>query len=175
MHRSLRFAALVLAAPLLFAGNDRVDVDVVIGGESARELWHHGSTYVEASRGEAYSLRLSNPTPHRVAVALAVDGLNTIDAKHGDAWTAAKWVLEPYETTEIRGWQVSDRAARRFVFSGERGSYGAAIGKTANLGIIEAVFFRERRRPVAAQTHRETPHSRDAASSAPARRRPIAE
>ena len=168
MSRSLLFASLLVAAPLLFAGNDRLDLDVVVGGESVRELWHHGSTYVEASRGEAYSLRLSNPTPHRVAVALAVDGLNTIDAKHGDAWSAAKWVLEPYETTEIHGWQVSDRAARRFVFSGERGSYGAALGKTANLGVIEAVFFRERRPRVATQTDRQAPHRREAASSAPA-------
>ena len=167
MRRSLCLAVL-LAAPLLFAGSDRgLDLDVVVGGESARELWHHGATYIEASRGEAYSLRLHNPTPYRVAVALAVDGLNTIDAKHGDAWSASKWVLEPYETTEIEGWQVSDSAARRFVFSGERGSYGAALGKTANLGVIEAVFFRERQRRVATQTYGDAPQRREAASSAP--------
>ena len=168
MRRSLRIAVLLFAAPLLLAGSrGDVDLDVVVGGETARELWHDGAIYIEASRGEAYSLRLSNPTPYRVAVALAVDGLNTIDAKHGDAWSASKWVLEPYETTEIEGWQVSDRAARRFVFSGERGSYGATLGKTANLGVIEAVFFRERQRRVATQMHREAPGSRDAAAAPP--------
>jgi hypothetical protein len=44
-----------------------------------------------------------------------------------------------------------DRAAsRRFVFTGEKHSYGAALGQTANLGVIEAVFFREAR-PAKAQ------------------------
>ena len=44
----------------------------------------------------------------------------------------------------ISGWQVNDRTARSFYFTGERGtSYGAALGQTDNLGVIEAVFFRE--------------------------------
>jgi len=83
-------------------------------------------------------------------VALSVDGLNTLDAKHTDPWRASKWVLAPYESVEIPGWQISDEAARRFYFTGERDSYGAKIGKTQNLGIIEAVFFRERR-PIRAE------------------------
>src|SRR2546426_12201539 len=38
----------------------------------------------------------------------------------------------------------SDRA-RRFYFTSERDSYGAKLGQTSNLGVISAVFFRERR------------------------------
>ena len=34
--------------------------------------------------------------------------------------------------------------ARRFEFTSQEQSYGAWLGKTANLGIITAVFFRER-------------------------------
>jgi hypothetical protein len=83
-----------------------------------------------------------------VAVALAVDGLNTIDAAHTEAWSARKWVLGPHETVVIPGWQVSGAHARRFTFTGERGSYGAALGQTDNLGVIEAVFYREAPRPV---------------------------
>jgi hypothetical protein len=121
------------------------ELTVVVDGQSRSEYAHRGATYVEAIRGREYSLRLSNPTPYRVAVALAVDGLNTIDAKHTDGWNASKWVLEPYESTEITGWQVSDQTARRFFFTGERHSYGAALGATENLGVIEAIFYRERR------------------------------
>ncbi|HET8772837.1 MAG TPA: hypothetical protein VFP80_03565, partial [Thermoanaerobaculia bacterium] len=120
------------------------EVTVLVGGEARREYVHRGTTYIEALRGREFTIRLRNPTAQRVAVALSVDGLNTIDAKHSDAWGASKWVLEPYETTEISGWQVSDRAARRFFFTGERSSYGAKLGQTENLGIIEAVFYRER-------------------------------
>ena len=120
------------------------ELSIIVDGQSRAEYNHRGATYIEAIRGREYSLRLSNPTPYRVAVALAVDGLNTIDAKHTDGWNASKWVLEPYESTVIDGWQVSDQTARRFFFTGERHSYGAAIGQTQNLGVIEAIFYRER-------------------------------
>jgi len=120
------------------------DLEILIDGARAPEYVHRGTTYIEAVRERDFTIRLTNPTPYRVAVALSVDGLNTLDAKHTDPWNAAKWVLGPYESTEIAGWQVSDQAARRFFFTGERQSYGAQIGKTQNLGIIEAVFFRER-------------------------------
>jgi hypothetical protein len=138
------FAAISLTTSTSATQTSGCELSVVVDGQSRAEYFHRGATYIEAIRGREYSLRISNPTPYRVAVALAVDGLNTIDAKHTDGWNAAKWVLEPYESTEIDGWQVSDRTARRFFFTGERHSYGAALGATENLGVIEAIFYRER-------------------------------
>lgn len=137
--------AVALALPLFARTVDGTpEVTVLVNGTPREEYVHRGSTYIEAIRGREFSIRLRNPTAQRVAVALSVDGLNTIDAKHSDAWGASKWVLEPYETAEISGWQVSNQAARRFFFTGERNSYGAKLGQTQNLGIIEAVFYRER-------------------------------
>ena len=100
--------------------------------------------YVEALKGREYAIRIRNPYPVRVAVALSVDGLNTIDARHTAASNARKWVLSPYETITISGWQVNSREARRFEFTTEEKSYGQALGETANLGTITAVFFKER-------------------------------
>jgi len=57
---------------------------------------------------------------------------------------ARKWVLAPFETVVISGWQTSQTQARRFEFTTEENSYGTALGKTANLGVISAVFFKER-------------------------------
>ena len=146
MWKTLILAGL-LAAPAAFAASPRgYGLSVQVDGQEQPEYYANGSIYVEAIRGREYSLRITNPTPYRVAVALAVDGLNSIDAKHTDAWKAAKWVLDPYESTVISGWQVNDQAARRFTFTGERSSYGAFLGQTQNLGVIEAVFFQERRR-----------------------------
>jgi hypothetical protein len=118
---------------------------VLVDGSSRPEYNARGTVYVEALRGRDYSLRITNPTAYRVAVALSVDGLNSIDARHTDARSAAKWVLDPYESTVISGWQVGDSAARQFFFTGEKRSYAAALGQTKNLGVIEAVFFRELR------------------------------
>ncbi len=140
----------ILTALLLAAGAANASspagfsLDVLVNGSPRPEFAARGTVYVEALKGRDYALRLSNPTGSRVAVALSVDGLNTIDAKHTAARDARKWVLAPYETVVIPGWQVNNAVSRRFIFTGERGSYGAALGKTEDLGIIEAVFYRER-------------------------------
>jgi len=121
------------------------ELDVLVNGRHLTEYYARGRTYVEALRGAEYELRLRNNSADRVAVALSVDGLNTIDARHTSAWNASKWVIEPYQTITITGWQMSSERARRFYFTDERDSYGAKLGQTSNLGVISAVFFRERR------------------------------
>ncbi len=142
------------------------DISVLTGGVERPEYFANGTTYVEAIRGRNYTLRITNPTGARVAVALSVDGLNTIDAKHTSGWNAAKWVLDPYETVDIDGWQVSDSTARHFVFTGERQSYGAALGQTQNLGVIEAIFYRERT-PRYHSEHRMKPRDEESAAAPP--------
>jgi hypothetical protein len=121
------------------------DVDVLVNGRPLAEYYARGRTYVEAIEGAEYELQIRNPSPDRVAVALSVDGLNTIDARHTSAWNSSKWVIDPYQTITIGGWQMSSERARRFYFTNEKDSYGAKLGQTANLGVIAAVFFRERR------------------------------
>lgn len=127
------------------ATDNGFSVEVLIEGTPAAEYAGRGRRYVEALENAEYELRIHNPTGSRVAVALSVDGLNTIDARHTSAWDAHKWVIEPYGTIHVRGWQMSSESARRFYFTTERDSYAAKLGQAANLGVISAVFFRERR------------------------------
>jgi hypothetical protein len=122
------------------------ELNVLVNGRPLTEYHARGKTYVEAIRGAEYELEIRNPLPERVAVALAVDGLNSIDARHTSAWNSSKWVIEPYGTITIGGWQMSSERARRFYFTDESDSYAAKLGQTANFGVITAVFFRERRR-----------------------------
>src|SRR5437899_3147810 len=136
-------------------------VEVLVDGRPVPEYAGRGRRYVEAFENAEYELRIHNPLGTRVAVALSVDGLNTIDARHSSAWDAHKWVIEPYGTIYVRGWQMSSENARRFYFTTERDSYGAKIGQTENLGLISAVFYRERKpyviRPI---TPGRTPNDR---------------
>jgi hypothetical protein len=136
------------------AGN----VDILVGGAPQPRYRHGGRWYVEALKGREYAIRLHNPYDVRVAVALSVDGLNTIDARETTATGARKWVLGPHETVTISGWQTSRREARRFEFTTEARSYGQALGKTSNLGLISAVFFKER---VSARILNEVPSGHD--------------
>ncbi|MGB7923787.1 MAG: hypothetical protein WCF57_11135 [Pyrinomonadaceae bacterium] len=124
------------------------EVEVWVEGRPLEEYVARGRRYVEALEGAEYELHVRNPLGERVAVALSVDGLNTIDARRTTATNASKWVINPYQTIIIKGWQMSGSRARHFYFTTERDSYGAKLGQTTNLGVISAVFFRERN-PVA--------------------------
>lgn len=176
-----RVACLIAAGLTLAAGPRPVvsaeparplagDVDIIVAGVPQPRYAHDGRWYVEAQKGREYAIRLHNPYGVRVAVALSVDGLNTIDARETTAADARKWVLGPNETVTISGWQTSQAEARRFEFTTEARSYGQALGKTANLGVISAVFFRERVPTIVPFTSNEGAGQRGPAqrSSAPA-------
>ena len=139
----------VLQSPDRIAWQPGFQVEVLVNGRQLQEYHARGRVYVEALNGAEYEVRIHNPLPHRVAVALSVDGLNTIDARRTTAWNASKWVIEPHGSITVSGWQMSTQRARRFYFTSEHDSYGAKLGQAANLGVISAVFFREiQSRPV---------------------------
>jgi hypothetical protein len=168
-------AGLALASPHAMMSASPVrqsvaDVDILIDGALQPRYALEGRWYVEAHKGREYAIRLRNPYAVRVAVALSVDGLNTIDARETTAADARKWVLGPYETITIGGWQTSQSEARRFEFTTEARSYGQALGKAANLGIISAVFFKERTPTIVSGTSNDSAARRSQAAppSAPA-------
>jgi hypothetical protein len=142
-------------------------VEILVDGTPQHRYPHDGRWYVEALKGREYAIRMRNPYGVRVAVALSVDGLNTIDARETTAAAARKWVLDPYETVTISGWQTSRTEARRFEFTTEARSYGQALGKTANLGVITAVFFRERVPVIQSFRSNESARQEAPAASAP--------
>ena len=172
MKKLLVLSLLLVCGTAAASTRSGFGMTVLVDDQPRTEYSARGNVYVEAVRGAEYAIRITNPTPYRVAVALSVDGLNTIDAKHTDAKSASKWVLAPYESAVISGWQVNNETARKFFFIGERDSYGAALGQTENLGVIEAVFYRERQRqitvrPRAEDSRKEAAQAPSAAATAP--------
>src|SRR5258708_1546499 len=135
---------LATAMPALAVAGGPYTLEVLGDGRQVAELYGKARRYVEASPGREYSLRLTNNSGRRVAIAVSVDGLNSIDAKTTTAQAGSKWILGPYESIVLDGWQTSSALARRFYFTTEKSSYGAWLGKTDNLGVIAAVVFRER-------------------------------
>jgi hypothetical protein len=159
-------------SPAAAVTDNDLTLEILVDGQTLREIAARNAVYVEAVKHAEYSLRLTNRTGRRMAVALAVDGLNTIDAKTGSAQHASKWVLDPWQTLTVEGWQIGPDAARKFFFTSEDKSYGAWLGKTANLGVIEAVAFREYtppppRQPVLEKDFDESGRTRQQESAAP--------
>ncbi len=164
--RSMLLCALLasLAGPLS-ASDGGYSLDVLVDGAAVPEYAARSRVYVEALKGKEFTLRITNPTNRRVAVALSVDGRNVIDAKRSSSKEAAKWVLGPWETIDVPGWQISGATARRFFFTETSKSYAKWLGDTANVGTIEAVFYRERERGT-------TPAARPPEEGRPRRRVP---
>jgi len=157
------------ARPVVASPTAHATVEILVDGVPQPHYAHRGRWYVEALKGREYAIRLHNPYEVRVAVALSVDGLNTIDARETTAQGAHKWVLGPYQTVTISGWQTSQTDARRFEFTTEAQSYGQALGKVTNLGTISAVFFKERAPAIPPDVFVERQDSRERAPrSAPA-------
>src|SRR5256885_2132505 len=120
-----RFAYLIAAGLALVAApraatsaapvrQSNADIEILVDGAPQPRYAQGARWYVEARKGREYAIRLRNPYGVRVAVALSVDGLNTIDARETSAAEARKWVLGPYETITISGWQTSQAEDRRF-------------------------------------------------------------
>ncbi|MDQ3650927.1 MAG: hypothetical protein M3458_11770 [Acidobacteriota bacterium] len=146
---------------------DRFEMDVLVDGRPVEEYDSRGRRYVEAMKGAEYELRIRNPLLVRVAVALSVDGLNTIDARRTTRWDASKWVIGPYQTITISGWQMSTARARRFYFTSEQDSYATKLGRASDLGVISAVFYRERPAPDRWRPQPVTPSPRRGSEDAP--------
>jgi hypothetical protein len=139
--------AFLAAEAGIASGGGTSELSVLVDGASLAEYPHGDRTYIEAVRGRDFTLRVSNPTSERVAVAISVDGRNVIDAKRTTAERGTKWVLYPGQTMDVPGWQISGDTARRFFFTDVASSYAKWLGDTAHVGVIEAVFFREKVRP----------------------------
>ncbi len=139
-------ASLASAAIVSAHDTSGYSASVLVNGSPVPEYASRGRTYIEALKGREFTIRLSNPTSSRVAVALSVDGRNVVDARRTTESEAAKWIVGPGQTIEIPGWQVSGETARKFFFTETSSSYAKWLGDTANVGTIEAVFFREKAR-----------------------------
>ena len=136
-----------------------------------------GRFYVEATKGGRYAVRLRNRSAFRVAVLLAVDGLNVVSGTREPGPAAGRpgrmYVLEAWDEVLVRGWRTSLEEVRRFTFVDERVSYAARTGQSnERMGWIEAWVYREQGRaraavqPPATAKAAPTPHAEREADAA---------
>jgi len=151
-------AGTLLAAPAANAGvwqasGSLVDLSVEVEGASA-PLYPardgSGRFYLEARAGCAYAVRITNHSPERLGIVLAVDGLNAISGERemgpsDPARRGRMYVIDPWGDVQVRGWRTSLEDVRRFTFVDERGSYAARTGRAnGKMGWIQAWAYRER-------------------------------
>lgn len=127
-----------------------VDVQVRVEGGAAPLYFAPDGTdrkYVQAFAGRNYSLVVRNNSNERVAVLIAVDGLNVVSGDRSRLSSNEQmYVLSPFETATIRGWRTSLDEVRKFVFVDEERSYAERTGQAnGDMGWIRVLSFREQR------------------------------
>jgi hypothetical protein len=152
----LAFAVLAMAAPASAAHPDVtadgriVDVGIRVEGQRAPLFtrpadWNRW--YFQAFQGANYSIVLRNNTGRRIAVLLAVDGLNVVNGDRSRLKSnEPMYVLGPWGTAEVAGWRTSLKNIRKFVFVDEERSYAERTGQAnGDMGWIRVLAFEEQR------------------------------
>jgi hypothetical protein len=100
--------------------------------------------YVEAVKGDHYSIIVRNALNRRVGVVIAVDGRNIISGKQ--SWLRndeRMYILEPYGRGEFKGWRTSLDSINRFYFTDVADSYAAAFRDESAMGVIAVAVYPE--------------------------------
>lgn len=105
---------------------------------------HGRRAYLEAVKGEQYSIVVRNLLNRRVGVVIAVDGRNIISGKK--SWLRSNermYILDPYETGEFNGWRTGLDRVNRFYFTKSTDSYAAAFRDESAMGVIAVAVYPE--------------------------------
>ena len=118
-----------------------------------KDFWTDGTRvnkrYLEARKGENYGIIITNRTPERVGVVIAVDGRNIITGKRSELRDPEMmYIVNAYETARYDGWRTSNDEVHRFFFTDEADSYSArTFSDSSAMGVIAMAVYREKERP----------------------------
>lgn len=183
----LGIVMLIMAVPAFASRGNNVDVEVVsdrgavfqliphkeysTGGPAvgASKRTHVFKQYLEAKKGENYTIQIRNHLPERIGVVIAVDGRNIITAKKSFLQSSEMmYIVEPYGQARLEGWRTSDDKVNRFYFTSSADSYSVrTFSDTSAMGVIAVAVFREKQRPPALYEQERSLGKAQGAPSAP--------
>jgi hypothetical protein len=102
--------------------------------------------YMEATKGQRYSIQVTNKSNRRIGVVIAVDGRNIIDGKKSELKRDERmYIIGPYETNTFEGWRTGMDRTNRFYFTEQSDSYAEKVFADASaMGTIALTVYRER-------------------------------
>jgi hypothetical protein len=124
--------------------------------------------YVEARKGEHYSIVIRNRTAQRIGVVVAVDGRNIISGKRSDLGrTEDMYLVNAYDQGRYDGWRTDQDTVHRFYFTDPGDSYSMrTFNDASSIGVIAVAAYREKDRPRPRQKEMGKQESAPAAPSA---------
>jgi hypothetical protein len=152
---------LVLVVPqwaCAYVGGGVVDVRIVSdsGGEFAQyrtypRASHEGRYfYMEAVKGDRYSIEVTNRSARQVGVVIAVDGRNIISGNKSDLKNGERmYIIGPYSTNTFEGWRTGMDRINRFYFTEQPDSYAEKVFSDGSaMGTIALAVYREKLSPI---------------------------
>jgi hypothetical protein len=102
--------------------------------------------YLEAVKGQKYSIEVTNKSDRRIGLVIAVDGRNIIDGKKSDLLRNERmYIIEPYGTNTFEGWRTGMDRTNRFYFTGQSDSYAEKVFADASaMGTIALAVYKEK-------------------------------
>jgi hypothetical protein len=102
--------------------------------------------YVEAVKGNRYSIQVTNKSNSRVGMVIAVDGRNIISGKKSDLKRIEQmYIIGPYESNTFEGWRTGMDRTNRFYFTDQSDSYAEKVFADATaMGTIALAVYREK-------------------------------
>jgi hypothetical protein len=157
MMRKIFFITLCMAIiPVLVYAHVEKIVDVRIVSDNGEEFTkyrtypqiHQKGMYffLEAVKGERYSIQLTNKSDRRIGVVIAVDGRNIISAEKSNLERHERmYIINLYETSVFNGWRTSMDTINRFYFTEQSNSYAEKVFSDASaMGTIALAVYMER-------------------------------
>lgn len=105
--------------------------------------------YLEARKGENYSVVIKNNTSERIGVVIAVDGRNIITGKKSYLKNnEMMYLVDAYGSARYEGWRTDDNTVHQFYFTDIKDSYSKrTFNDSSAIGVIAVAAFREKERP----------------------------
>ena len=131
-------------------------VDVRIVSDSGEEFQKYSAHprvrqegkffYMEAVKGQRYSVQVTNRSNRRIGVVIAVDGRNIIDGKKSDLERNERmYIIGAHETNTFEGWRTGLDRTNRFYFTEQSDAYAEKVFADASaIGTIALAVYREK-------------------------------
>jgi hypothetical protein len=102
--------------------------------------------YVEAVKGQRYSIQVTNRSDRRIGVVIAVDGRNIIDGKKSDLKRNERmYIIGPHGSNTFEGWRTGMDRTNRFYFTEQSDSYAEKVFADASaMGTIALAVYKEK-------------------------------
>lgn len=102
--------------------------------------------YMEAVKGQRYSIQVTNRSDRRIGIVIAVDGRNIVDGKKSDLKRKERmYIVGPHESNTFEGWRTGMDRTNRFYFAEQPDSYAEKVFSDGSaMGTIALAVYREK-------------------------------